>query len=70
MMDSIDTFNERLATVRQQLHELFESGEAAIWLLTPQTRLRGHRPVELLWSERGYQEVSATLQQVLDGAFI
>lgn len=70
MIDSIDTFYQRLAIVRQQLHELYESDDAAMWLLTPHGQLSGHRPVELLWTQCGYQRVSAILQRVLDGAFI
>lgn len=70
MMDSIDTFNARVAIVKGKLQELYEPGEAAMWLLTPQARLNYRPPVEFLWHEGGYRQVSAIIQQVLDGAFI
>jgi len=69
-MDSINTYNARLASVVENLLELYEAPEASAWLKTPQSLLGNARPADLLWTERGYLEVSAVIHRVLDGAFI
>lgn len=69
-MDSIDTYYFRLSMMKQLLLQLYEPDEVERWFITPQPRLQDRRPVDLLWSDIGYLEVSAIIHQVLDGAFI
>ena len=60
----------RFVRLKQQLLELFEPVEADAWLHCAQDRLQGRRPVDLLWSELGYLEVSSIIHAILDGSFL
>ena len=60
----------RLASVKQQLLQLFSPKEADEWLHYEHSLLQGRRPIDLLESDLGYLEVSSMIHRVLDGAFI
>lgn len=69
-MDDTVTYNARLASVVQNLLQIYEAPEVAMWLKTPQPRLGDRAPADMLGNDIDYLQVSAIIHQVLDSAFV
>ena len=60
----------RIASLKQQLLELYTASEVDAWFATPQRYFQDRRPMDVLTTDAGYLEVSRVIDAVLDGTFI
>lgn len=58
-----------LEFVIDELSDLYEPQEARMWLFSPQKRLGGSKPVDLI-SQGRIEEVRAAINQVRDGVYL
>ena len=60
----------RFSSVLLALDEFYTFKEAIAWCESPQPLLGGKRPLELLLTDEGSQQVAAVIARLQDGAFI
>lgn len=60
----------RFAATITQLDEFYTAKDAVAWCESPQALLGGKRPLELLMTKGGTEQVAAVIARLRDGAFI
>lgn len=68
--DPIGVVLGRFAETITQLDDFYSAKEAVAWCESPQVTLGGKRPLELLLTKSGTEQVVAVIARLRDGAFV